>query len=317
MVMEPSDQERLSRMLREGKISQSEADRLRQSFNTQTKQKGNRNNSTRHRLVMLLVISGVFFALGIIGGALMFEAPSPSSMPVTPHTTSSETRDQGGRLIDLGALQQERSKTMQNARTFSYSIFIVIIVAGIGVAILLIYNGLVDSREKVNAGWAQVENQYQRRLDLVPVLIDGVKTYMEHERETLAELTEARATALGVASTFSGQPPQTVEQMRALEASQGKVQSAIARLFAVVENYPDLKASQNFLALQDQIEGTENRIAVERRNYNEWSRSYNARIQKFPSNVVADSIGFEPKPYFQAETAAMQSLKDPFGRESE
>jgi LemA protein len=102
--------------------------------------------------------------------------------------------------------------------------------------------------------------------------------------------------------------------MRVLEASQGELQSALARLFAVVENYPDLKASQNFLTLQDQIEGTENRIAVERRNYNEWSRRYNTRTMKFPSNVIANILGFESKPYFQAEGAALQGPEDPFGR---
>lgn len=204
---------------------------------------------------------------------------------------------------------------MGNAKFLSYSIFAIATAAVMGIAILLIYNSLVDAREKVNAGWAQVENQYQRRLDLVPVLIDGVETYIQHERETLTALTEARASALGAASTLAGNPPETEQQLRALEASQGKVQAALTRLFAVVENYPNLKASQNFLALQDQIEGTENRIAVERRNYNEWSRRYNTRMQKFPSNVIADALGFTAKPYFQAQTAALESLPDPFGRD--
>ena len=206
---------------------------------------------------------------------------------------------------------------MAGARVFSFSIFVIVIVALVGVAILMIYNGLVDGREKVNAGWAQVENQYQRRLDLVPVLIDGVKTYLEHEQETLIALTQARANALGATNALAGRPPQSQEQLRALEASQGQVQAALARLLAVVENYPDLKASQNFLTLQDQIEGTENRIAVERRNYNEWSRRYNTRILKFPSNVIADLTGFDAKPYFQAETAALEGLDDPFGRNEE
>ena len=93
--------------------------------------------------------------------------------------------------------------------------------------------------------------------------------------------------------------------------------SALARLFAIVENYPDLKASQNFLSLQDQIEGTENRVAIERRNYNEFSRRYNTKLQTFPGNIVADMMGFEAKPYFEAETKALKGLEDPFGRKSE
>ena len=206
---------------------------------------------------------------------------------------------------------------MGNARTFSITIFVLVIAAVIGVAILLLYNGLIDAREKVNAGWAQVENQYQRRLDLVPVLVDGVRTYMDHERETLTALTEARANALSANQALAGKSPETEQQLRAVEASQGRLQSALARLFAVVENYPDLKASQNFLTLQDQIEGTENRIAVERRNYNEWSRIYNTRTMKFPSNVIADLLGFSGKPYFQAEDGALQGLDDPFGRQQQ
>lgn len=190
------------------------------------------------------------------------------------------------------------------------------VVAVIGLLLAFVYNGLIDARERVNAAWAQVENVYQRRLDLVPVLIDGVKTYMDHERATFAELTEARAEAVGVQSTLHGRGPETVEQMQALETAQGRVESALARLFAVVENYPDLKASQNFLTLQDQIEGTENRVATERRRYNEFSRLYNARVLKFPHNMVAAAMDFEHKPYFQAEDKALQGLSDPFSRDT-
>ena len=204
---------------------------------------------------------------------------------------------------------------MSRTRTLSVTVVVLLVVVIIGGGYLLLYNSLVSSRERVNAGWAQVENVYQRRLDLVPVLIDAVMTYMEHERETLAELTRARARAVEVSGMLGGQAPQTAEQLEAIEASQGAVTSALARLFAVVESYPDLKASQNFLALQDQIEGSENRIAVERRNYNEFARRYNTRVQTFPANLVADTSGFEPKPYFEAETAALRGLEDPFGRD--
>lgn len=188
------------------------------------------------------------------------------------------------------------------------------ILALLGVVLVLIYNGLVSAREQVNAGWAQVENVYQRRLDLVPVLVDAVQTYTEHERETLTELTEARAGALQAASTLGGAAPQSVEQLRAIEASQGQIESALGRLFAVVEAYPELKASRNFVSLQDQLEGTENRVAMERRSYNEFSRRYNTQLQTFPSNLVAQMMGFESKPYFEAEETALEAPEDPFGR---
>ncbi len=136
------------------------------------------------------------------------------------------------------------------------------------------------------------------------------------ERETLTELTQARANAIQVTGAI-GNDPQTVEQLKAIEAAQGEVESALARLFAIVENYPNLKASQNFLSLQDQIEGTENRVAMERRNYNEFSRRYNTKLQTFPGNIVAEMMGFEAKPYFEAEIEALKGLEDPFGRRSE
>ncbi len=322
MTTPSSDAARIEQMRKDGKITEREAQRLRDALSAQqardelaTRRVVGGRDASRRRLVMLFILCGGIFVIGLIGGRQWTPQPPPAA-PATQAGAQQPVTASGHRVIDLQALDQERSKTMGNARTFSVSIFVVVIVALVGVAILLIYNGLVDAREKVNAGWAQVENQYQRRLDLVPVLIDGVETYMQHERETLTALTEARANALGATSALAGQPPRTSEQLRALEASQGEVKSALARLFAVVENYPDLKASQNFLALQDQIEGSENRIAVERRNYNEFSRRYNAKTLKFPSNVIADLLGFEAKPYFQAESTAMEGLRDPFGRKT-
>jgi LemA protein len=323
MVTHHSDEERISRMHREGKLSREEADRLLASIRAHqardaalAKQIGQRTDRIRRRR-LLLAFFGVFLAIGIVGYGLWLQQPDGSTGQEPVNTTSAAADQPRGRLIDLEALNQERRTTMGNARTFSTSIFLIVIVAVVGVAILLIYNGLIDAREKVNAGWAQVENQYQRRLDLVPVLIDGVKTYMDHERETLTALTEARANALGASKALAGKSPETEQQLRAIEASQGGLHSALARLFAVVENYPDLKASQNFLTLQDQIEGTENRIAIERRNYNEWSRRYNTRTMKFPSNVIADLLGFSSKPYFQAENRALQGLDDPFDRQQQ
>ncbi len=321
MTERNSDETRVDRMLEQGKLSEDEAARLRASLRAQRARDDNaaartasRARPTHRRVALLLFFCGMFFALGLLSGALWYTPPDDADRAAASRELSGTGPNSANRVIDLNALHQERSQTMGNVRTFSLSIFVIVIVAVVGVAILFIYNGLIDAREKVNAGWAQVENQYQRRLDLVPVLIDGVKTYMEHERETLAALTEARANALGASRAFAGRPPQSDEQLRALELAQGEVQSALARLFAVVENYPDLKANQNFLTLQDQIEGTENRIAAERRHYNDFSRRYNARALKFPSNVVADLLGFEPKPYFQAESLALEGLKDPFGR---
>ena len=323
MVTHHSDEERILRMQREGKLTQEEADRLLKSIRVQqtrdaaiARQITQRTDRARQRR-LLLAISSVLLAIGIAVFGLWLQQPDNSAALDSVQTTSAAADQPRGRLIDLEALNQERRTTMGNARTFSLSIFVIVIAAIVGVAILFIYNGLIDAREKVNAGWAQVENQYQRRLDLVPVLIDGVKTYMDHERETLTALTEARANALGANKALAGRSPDTEEQLRAIEASQGGLQSALARFFAVVENYPDLKASQNFLTLQDQIEGTENRIAIERRNYNEWSRRYNTRTMKFPSNVIADRLGFSSKPYFQAEDSALQGLDDPFGRQSQ
>jgi LemA protein len=319
VVTHHSDEERISRMRGEGKLTQEEADRLLATLRAQhardaalAKQIEQRADRTRRlRMPAFFVL---FLVIAIAGYGLWSQQPDSSAGLDSTETVAAPADQPRGRLIDLENLNQERSTTMGNTRTFSASIFIIVIAAVVGVAILLIYNGLIDAREKVNAGWAQVENQYQRRLDLVPVLIDGVKTYMDHERETLTALTEARANALGANKALAGRSPETEQQLRAIEASQGGLQAALARLFAVVENYPDLKASQNFLTLQDQIEGTENRIAIERRNYNEWSRRYNTRTMKFPSNVIADLLGFSSKPYFQAENSALQGLDDPFGR---
>lgn len=316
-----SDEDRIARMLDEGKVTQEEADRLLGSLRVQrerdealARQLDHRGHPGRRGLVSLLLLCSIFLVIGLVSSSLWYHQPDLPATVEGAGVTPLSGGQPEGRLIDLAGLAKERRTTMGNANTFSATVFVIVIAAVVGVAILLIFNGLIDAREKVNAGWAQVENQYQRRLDLVPVLVDGVKTYMEHERDTLTSLTEARAKALGANNALAGRPPETEEQMRVVEASQGELQSALARLFAVVENYPDLKASQNFLTLQDQIEGTENRIAVERRNYNEWSRRYNTRTMKFPSNVIANALGFESKPYFQAETAALEGLRDPFGR---
>jgi LemA protein len=254
-----------------------------------------------------------FFLLGAATHWLLSDVATIVPVAGTEATTSAVPE---GRLIDLSGLSEERSTTMNRSLPLSFSIVTVGVLAALASLLVFFYNGLIGAREQVNAGWAQVENVYQRRLDLVPLLVDAVQTYTEHEQETLTELTRARANAIQVTGAI-GDTPQTVEQLKAIEAAQGEVESALARLFAIVENYPDLKASRNFLSLQDQIEGTENRVAMERRNYNEFSRRYNTKLQTFPGNIVANMMGFEAKPYFEAETKALKALKDPFGRRSE
>jgi LemA protein len=262
---------------------------------------------------LLLGMLAAFFLLGVTTHWLLSDLAGGNFAPVTGTETTISTPLAEGRIIDLSGLSEERSITMKRSLPLSIGIVTVSVLAVLSGLLVFFYNGLIDAREQVNSGWAQVENVYQRRLDMVPLLIDAVQTYTEHERETLTELTQARADAMQVNGAIGG-VPQTVEQLQAIEASQGKVESALARLFAIVENYPDLKASRNFLSLQDQIEGTENRVAMERRAYNEFSRRYNTRLQTFPGNLVADMMGFESKPYFEAEAKALKGLKDPFGR---
>ncbi len=163
------------------------------------------------------------------------------------------------------------------------------------------YNKPVTMQEKVDATWAQVQNQYQRRADLIPNLVETVKGYAKHEQQTLTGVMEARARATQI--TLS---PDKLDEasMKKFQAAQGEISSALSRLMAVAENYPNLKANQNFLELQAQLEGTENRIAVERRNFNEAAREYNTYIRRFPANIFAGMFGFEKKAYFEAEAGA-------------
>lgn len=164
------------------------------------------------------------------------------------------------------------------------------------------YNGLVQSREAVNTAWAQVENVYQRRMDLIPNLVATVKGVAAFEKDTYIAVAEARAKA--------GQIKITPEMLndpatfKKFEESQAALGSALSRLLAVAENYPQLKANQNFLELQSQLEGTENRIAVERRKFNEVAQGYNTKIKSFPANILAGLFGFKERPYFSAAPGA-------------
>lgn len=160
------------------------------------------------------------------------------------------------------------------------------------------YNGLVKSEENVTKSWANVESQYQRRADLIPNLVSTVKGYASHEEGTLTAVIEARAKAT---QTVIDPTNLTEENMAKYQAAQSQVSSALSRLLVSVEQYPDLKANQNFLELQAQLEGTENRISVERQRFNVDAQGFNTSVRTFPRNIIASMFGFEKKAYFQAE----------------
>ena len=172
------------------------------------------------------------------------------------------------------------------------------------------YNGLVKSQENVEAAWSQVENVYQRRADLIPNLVETVKGYAKHEQETLEGVIEARANATKVTIDPTNMTP---EDLQKYQAAQGDVTNALSKLIAVAEAYPDLKANQNFLELQSQLEGTENRITVERNKFNEVAKEYNTKRRTFPTNIIAGVFGFGDKPYFQAQPGADVAPKVDFG----
>ena len=185
----------------------------------------------------------------------------------------------------------------------SYIVLIVIAVVVIGIFLWFkgSYNGMVTRQEAVTAQWSNVENQYQRRIDLIPNLVNTVKGYAEHEKSTLAAVVEARSKATQMQINLDNLDEAS---MRKYNALQGELSSALSRLMAISENYPDLKANENFRDLQAQLEGTENRIAVERRKFNDTARGYNTMIRQFPKNIVAGMFGFTAKPYFEAQTGA-------------
>ena len=163
------------------------------------------------------------------------------------------------------------------------------------------YNGMVEQEESVNTAWSQVENVYQRRADLIPNLVNTVKGYAAHESETLQGVIEARSKATQVSVNADDL---TEANIKKFQAAQGELQQALGRLLMLTENYPDLKANENFRDLQAQLEGTENRITVERQKFNETAKVYNTNIRKFPNNIFAGMFGFEKKGYFEAQQGA-------------
>lgn len=163
------------------------------------------------------------------------------------------------------------------------------------------YNGMVNEDENVNLQWSEVENQYQRRLDLIPNLVNVVKGYASHEKETLEGVIEARAKAT---QTTIDPSNMTEEQLASFQKAQDGLSGALNRLMVVVEKYPDLKANENFLQLQAQLEGTENRITVARKGYNDAATIYNKKVRRFPNNMLAGIFGFSVRPQFKAQEGA-------------
>ena len=193
------------------------------------------------------------------------------------------------------------------------------ILAVVGVVVLLLgwrgcssYNGLVGLDEGVNSAWAQVQNQYQRRADLIPNLVETVKGAANFERETLEAVIQARANAtrpeINAGNLLNN--PQAFQQF---QQAQDNLGTALGRLMVVVEKYPELKANQNYLDLQTQLEGTENRITVERKRFNEVVQNYNSTRRVFPTNIFAGMFGFQQRPYFEATAEAQQTPKVDFG----
>lgn len=193
----------------------------------------------------------------------------------------------------------------------SYIVIIVIAVILVGgfVWVKNTYNGLVKADEGVGAAWAQVENVYQRRADLIPNLVATVKGYAAHESETLESVIAARSRATQVTVDPSDLSEEDIEKFN---EAQGELSGALGRLLMITENYPDLKANENFRDLQAQLEGTENRIATERMKYNETARSYNTKVRSFPANIVASMFDFEKKGYFEAQEGAQTAPKVEF-----
>lgn len=188
-------------------------------------------------------------------------------------------------------------------------IIVAVIVLGAFIWVKNGYNKMVVSDENVQAAWSQVENVYQRRADLIPNLVATVKGYAAHEAQTLENVVAARAKATQVTVDPTDLTP---EALAKFNAAQGELSAALGKLLMITESYPDLKANQNFLELQAQLEGTENRIATERMKFNETAKGYNTLIRTFPNNILASVFNFEKKGYFEAQAGAETAPKVEF-----
>jgi LemA protein len=188
-------------------------------------------------------------------------------------------------------------------------IILVVVIAIIAMNAMGTYNGFVEKEENVNRAWSQVENVYQRRADLIPNLVSTVKGYAEHEKETFIAVTEARSKINNINVGGMMNDPAAFAKF---QQAQGQLSSALSKLMVVVEKYPDLKANESFLNLQAQLEGTENRIAVARKRFNDSAKQYNQVVRKFPGRMWAGLFGFGTKNYFEAETGAEKAPKVEF-----
>ncbi len=207
---------------------------------------------------------------------------------------------------------------MDTKNKSSKTLLIVLLIIGIIFILILSFagwlfgvkNNIVKKEETVTSSWAQVQNQYQRRYDLIPNLVETVKGYAEQEKETFTQVTEARskASSFQITEEVLNNP----ESFKKFEAIQGELSSALSRLMAVSENYPQLKSNENFLQLQSQLEGTENRISVERNRYNESIKEYNIFIKLFPQSLIASMFGYSSKPYFEASIESQTAPKVEF-----
>lgn len=183
------------------------------------------------------------------------------------------------------------------------TIIIVAVVAIIAIWAISGYNSLVSMDENVSGQWSNVETQYQRRADLIPNLVNTVKGYAAHEKETLEGVIAARSQATQIKVDPTDLTP---EKLAEYQKAQGQLATALGKLLAITENYPDLKANQNFLELQAQLEGTENRINVARKNFNDAAKAYNTAIRRFPKNLLAGMFGFDKRAYFEAAEGVEQ-----------
>lgn len=195
---------------------------------------------------------------------------------------------------------------MKKNKGLIITIVVIVLVALWGISS---YNGLVGMDENVSNKWANVETQYQRRSDLIPNLVNTVKGYAKHESQTLEAVMAARSQATQVKIDPSNCTPQ---QFAAYQKAQGDVTTALGKLLAITENYPDLKATDNFKMLQEQLEGTENRINVARKDFNDSAKKYNTSLRRFPRNIIASMFGFEKRNYFEAEAGAEKAPKVEF-----
>jgi len=191
-------------------------------------------------------------------------------------------------------------------------IFLILVLAATGLVVILNYNGIIKAEKAVGEAKAQIAAVCQRRLDLIPNLVEIVKGYAQHEKDTLIAITKARSSAKEILDEVSGKKSLNKEDITALTTSQSELSHTLKSIFALAENYPDLKASSNFLALQDQLEGSENRVAVARIRYNHEVRIYNSKIATFPGVILAPMFGFEQKDSFEAKEEAQEAVKIKF-----